>query len=87
MGCQVKYPLNLNCTAARHAKIGVHAVVNARGGCQWRNDMTHEDTELLRDARAIRDRLAFRIRFYGFNSKFFRRHRARLSHLVSDRND
>lgn len=81
------YPIDLGCTLARHRQIGVHAIVNARAGEQWRNDMTDEDWRVWRDARSIRDCLATRLRFYQFNSKFFRRHQARFAHLLSRYDD
>lgn len=86
-GVPVANPLSLGCTAYTHARLGIHAVVNARGGQQWRNDDTQEQVEMQRDARAIRDRIRFRTRFYQFNSRTFRRHQARLSHLLADRNE
>lgn len=61
-------PLYIGCTLARHQRLGVHAVVNARGGEQWRNDDTREEVEMLRDARAVRDRLASRVSFYHFSA-------------------
>ena len=83
----MKYPLYIGCTASRHKKIGVDAVVNARGGEQWRNDMTNDDWDLWRDGQRIRDWLEKRVRMYQVNSRFFRRHKARIEHLLSDYND
>ena len=80
-------PLYLGCTKARHARLGVNAIVNARAGMQHLNDVSIEDTEMLRDAHSIRDRIESRVRFYQFNSKFFRRNQTRLAHLLSDRNE
>ncbi len=82
-----QYPIYLGCTRARHAQIGVHAIVNARGGMPELNDLTNEDWALRRDARAIRDRVEKRIRFYQFNSRFCRRHAAHLEHLLSRYDD
>lgn len=79
--------LYLGCTVRRHAQIGIHAVINARGGEVWRNDLTNEDWEMRRDARAIRERIATRTRFYGFTSRAFRRRAGALAHLVSRHDD
>jgi hypothetical protein len=79
--------LNLGCTVARHAQIGVDAIVNARAGLQALNDLSQEDIELMRDAGKIRDRIESRVRFYQFNSRFCRRHQSRLQHLISQVND
>lgn len=38
--------------AARHKQIGIHAVVNARGSMQHLNELSQEEIELRRDARA-----------------------------------
>lgn len=81
------YPLNLGCTAWKHFRLGIHAVVNARAGEQWRNHETIEEIELQRDARAIKTRLQSRVRFYQFNSKFFRRKMSRVEHLLSRHDD
>lgn len=78
--------LHIGCTAARHKQIGIHAVVNARGGNQHLNSLTNEDIEMKRDARKIHDRLNSRIRFYQFNSKHFRK-AGTVHHLLSDYND
>ena len=83
----MKTKLYLGCTAARHRELGVDAVINARGGRQDLNDVTQEDTELRRDARAIHDRLERRVRWYGPNSRFFRRHRERVAHLITSREE
>jgi hypothetical protein len=83
----MRLPLQLGCTLARHQRIGIDAVVNARGGQQWRNDNTIEEIEMQRDARAIRDRLSRRIRFYQFGSRHFRRRQAQLAHLLSSYDD
>lgn len=79
--------LYLGCTRARHARLGVHAVVNARAGLQSLNDQTIEDIELIRDGRAIRDRIEKRIRWYGPCSRFFRRNRKRIAHLIDSHDD
>lgn len=81
------YPLYIGCTTARHKTIGIDAVVNARAGEQWRNDLTLDEIELRRDGRAIKDRLQKRVRFYQVNSKFFRRHINRISHLLTHYDD
>jgi hypothetical protein len=79
--------LYIGCTAARHRMIGIDAVVNARGGLQHLNEYTDEQCELERDGRAIRAKVDKRIRWYSPSSKFFRRNRARIAHLISDVND
>jgi predicted GIY-YIG superfamily endonuclease len=79
--------LYLGCTIDTHKRLGAHAPVNARAGEQWRNMDTLEETEMKRDARKIADRVKSRVRFYQFNSRFFRRHQARLQHLISDPNE
>lgn len=78
------YPLNIGCTVARHKQIGINAVVNARGGRRDLNVLTDEDVELRRDAHKIRDWHAHRVRIHQFNSRFARRHRNRLGHLISE---
>lgn len=83
----MSYPLYLGCTSHRHKQLGVNAVVNARAGLQHLNDLSIEDIEMQRDARKIQDHIRTRVRFYQFNSRFFRRHQARLQHLVSSYND
>ena len=65
--------LFLGCTLARHQRLGIHAVINARAGQQWRNFDTIQDIEMQRDARRLRDWLSLRIRFYRFGSRCFRR--------------
>jgi len=79
--------LYLGCTKARHAEIGIHAVINARGSRQDLNDLTPEDIELMRDADHIHNRIGNRVRFYQFNSRFFRRNQSKLQHLLSSYND
>ena len=79
--------LYLGCTLARHRQLGVDAVVNARGGEQWRNDLTLDEIEQERDGSAIKRRISERVRFYNVHSKFFRRHRARIEHLISRYDD
>lgn len=81
---RMKTKLYLGCTALRHAEIGIDAVVNARGGELWRNDMTIEDKELLRDGRKIKDRVQSRVILRQVNSKFFRRNKSRIAHLFFD---
>jgi len=81
------YPLHLGCTVARHKQVGVNAVVNARAGRQDLNDDTLEDLALQRDARAIQQRVTDRVRWYGPNSRFLRRRRERIAHLIDSYND
>lgn len=76
--------LDLGCTVARHKQIGVNAIVNARAGLQNLNDLSIEDIELRRDARKIRQHAAERVIIHQFNSRFLRRHRNRVRHLISD---
>lgn len=80
-------PLCLGCTAMRHRAIGVNAVINASGGEPWRNDMSQDEIEMERDGRAINDRINHRVRFYNVYSRFFRRHRNRVAHLISSREE
>ena len=75
--------LYLACTVETHLRLGVHAPINARAGEHWRNWESQEETERKRDARKIRERITARVRFYQFNSKFFRRHQERFTHLIS----
>lgn len=79
----MKYPLYIGCTKARHERLGIVAVINARGGLQHLNDLTQDDIELQRDAQAIKAGLSDRVRFYSVHSKFFRRHVGRIAHLMS----
>jgi len=79
----MKYPLQIGCTIVRHEQIGIDVVVNARAGEQWRNDLTLDEIELQRDGRAIKAWLSQRIRFYQVHSKFFRKHRMKINHLLS----
>jgi hypothetical protein len=83
----MKYPLRLGCTKARRDALGIHAVINARAGLQQLNDLTLDDIELYRDGQGIRDYQQRRIRWYGPHSKFFRRHRARIEHLIARHDD
>jgi hypothetical protein len=83
----IECPLDLGCTLHRARILGIDAVVNARGGQRNLNDMSIEEIELRRDAWKIRDWLSGRVRFYQFNSKFFRRNLARVGHLLSTRED
>ena len=75
--------LVIGCTVERHRQIGIHAVVNARGGNQHLNDQSMEDIELMRDARNLEAWRTGRVRFYGFNSRFCRKHIGRLAHTLS----
>lgn len=79
-----QYPLYIGCTAARHKLLGVHAVVNARGGELWRNELTLDEIEQRRDGQRIKDRSQHRIRFYQVHSRFFRRHIDKIQHLISN---
>lgn len=83
------YPLQLGCTAARHHRLGIDVVVNARAGLQHLNDVTLDEIELERDGRALKDRVQRRIRMYQVCSRFFRRPRnyARIAHLIATRDD
>lgn len=78
--------IDIGCTAARHKQIGIHAVINARGGMQHLNDLSLNDIEMQRDARKIRDKVNSRVRFYQFNSKHFRKAH-QVQHLLSSYND
>ena len=77
--------LQIGCTLGRHAQLGIDAVINARGGLQALNDLPQEQIEMERDARNIG--LASSVRFYQFNSRFFRRHQGRVAHLLSRYDD
>lgn len=79
--------LDMGCTVSRHKRIGVNAVVNARAGLQSLNDLSLDEIEMERDARNIRERIANRVRFYQFNSQFFRHHQERFAHLISRYDD
>lgn len=82
-----KYPIYLGCTAARHKRIGIDAVINARGAQQWRNDDTQEEIEMRRDSRKIADHKRDRVRFYQFNSRHFQKRLPQLQHLLSSSED
>lgn len=79
--------LEIGCTLSRHKQIGVNAVIDARGGMQALNDLTEEDISLRRDKNNIRNAQQNRVRFYQFNSKFFRRNIKRVEHLLSTYED
>lgn len=83
----MKYPLDIGCTKAWHQKIGIDAVINARGNQQWRNQMTMDNIELMRDGQRIRDKLDRRIRMYQVCSRFFRKHQGRIEHLFDNYDD
>jgi hypothetical protein len=83
---KIESTLWLGCTRARHAQIGVNAVVNARGGMQQLNEQTQEDVELMRDARKVKDWKERRVRFYQFNSKHLRK-APQVQHLLSTYED
>lgn len=83
----ITYPLDIGCTAARHAKLGVHATINARAGLQHLNDQSLDEIEMHRDARAIKAYITRRVRFYQVCSRFFRRHQARIQHLIASYDD
>lgn len=76
--------LYLGCTLFRARCLGVEAIVNARGGRQDLNDLTQEDIELRRDAQKILDHREHSVIIRQFNSKFLRRNRARVAHLLFD---
>ena len=79
--------LDLGCTVSQHKRIGINAVINARGGQQWRNDLNRiQEVEERRDAQAIRRRVSERVRFYGYGSRTFRR-RPELARFLSSYND
>lgn len=79
--------LQMGCTAERHRRIGVNAVINARAGLgDVLNSLTSEEIELQRDARAIAATKQ-RIRWYGPNSRFLRKHIGRIAHLISRHDD
>lgn len=79
--------LNLGCTVYTHKRLGIHAVINARGGQQWRNDQDRiEEIEMRRDARALRERIENRVSVYQFGSRCFRR-RLELARFLSGRNE
>lgn len=67
-------PLRLGCTVMQHATIGrIDAIVNARGGELWRNDLDRiYEIELKREARAYRDWQTKRIRPSRFTTRAFR---------------
>ena len=77
--------LYLGCTKFRHAQLGVHAVINARSGRPDLNDRSPDEIELYRDAEFIRRPNGGFWR--GPCSRFFRRHRDRIAHTISDPND
>jgi hypothetical protein len=78
-------PLLLGCTAARHAELGIDAVVNARGGRGHDlNNPTHQEIEAQRDANRVRDRITHRVRVYQYCSRSFRRAPADVQALLSD---
>jgi hypothetical protein len=77
------YPLYIGCTKARHKELGIHAVVNARGGMQHLNDHpldTPQEMEMWRDAWKVIERRHLRVAIHQFNSRWFRR---RLAHLIT----
>ncbi len=75
--------LYLGCTVAQNLRIGVNAVVNARGGQQWRNEKTIADHNMERDARNLRAWLTGRVSVHQFNSRTFR-NRPELQKHLSD---
>jgi hypothetical protein len=80
-------PLRLGCTLEQHARMGIDAVVNARGGEIWRNDLdVIEENEMARDAWKVRDKLERNVTIYQFNSRHFRR-RPELQSLLTSRSD
>jgi len=83
----MRYPVSIGCTSFRHRQIGVNAVVNARAGRQDLNEISLEDTELMRDARKIRDWVERRVVCRQFNSRFMRRNRHRVRHILWDNDD
>lgn len=85
----IKKPLALGCTKARHERLGIHAVINARGGQAHLNDYSWdiEEIEMRRDAQKIKDWLSKRIRFYQFCSRYFRKREGRMSPMRSSYED
>lgn len=83
----MRIKLALGCTLATHQRLGIHAVVNARGGLQSLNSQSLEEIEIVRDARAIRDCQLNRTRFYQFGSRCFRRRMREVGHLLADRGE
>lgn len=79
--------LNLGCTLAEHQRLGIHAVVNARGGQLGLNNKSIQEIEMERDARRIRDYKLSRVRFYQFNSRWFRNRTREVGHLLAERNE
>lgn len=71
----------LGCTQQQHAQVGIDAVVNARGGQQWRNSPDTEEVEMARDAYKVRDWIQRRVRIDQFNSRHFRR--SPIAHLAT----
>lgn len=79
------YPIRLGCTWARHQRIGIDVVVNARGGLQHLNDDSIEEIELRRDAQKIRDWFSGRVTIHQFNSRYLRsRNIERVKHLLAE---
>jgi hypothetical protein len=83
----VTYPLNIGTNIDNARRIGIDAIVNARAGLQHLNRSTLDDIELYRDGQGIKDYQQRRIRWYGPHSKFFRRHRDRIEHLIASYDD
>lgn len=67
-------PLRLGCTRMQHDMIGkIDAIVNARGGDLWRNDLDRiYEIELHREARAYRDWQTKRVRPPRFTTRALR---------------
>ena len=67
-------PLRLGCTAMQHEMLGhIDAIVNARGGDLWRNDLDRiYEIELKREARAYADWQTKRIRPSRFTTRALR---------------
>jgi len=77
--------LYVGCTAHRHQQIGVHIAINARAGELWRNDDTLNETEMKRDAQAVKEWRRIRLRFFPrFYSKWFRKH---MKHILEELQD
>ena len=81
---QMQKRLYVGCTAARHAELGIHAIINARGGMQYLNDhpidtRNQQEMEMWRDAWKVIAYREQRVIIHQFGSRWFRR---RLSHLI-----
>ena len=83
----IQRQLVLGCTAARHHSIGIDAVINARGGEQWRNDFTDDDRALANDARHLRAHQQQGLMVFNVYARFFRRHKSSIQHMLTSYED